>query len=214
MDAAAPSPKKRRFGALFAPIRTQDDAEKALKEFSGAAYAVAALLGLLALAFALLGSVPRSGRAGLELIPEVSIWVAAGYFLPRRKSRTLAVAMLLLAVSELVVTLGNLSGGSGGKNIILALVIIFVCVRTVNAAWVYHREAKLVIRWGGVVLSLLVSLVAALLAAAVAAVIFYVAGVQNHLLGYFVAIPLFLIFIATLALMTRRWPFAMPPAAA
>lgn len=123
--AKAGSKKK----GMFSKIETREDA---LEMTSGAAKGflfVAALQGVL-------GAV----IAPSALIDAVVLAVL-GLILLKSRSRTAAVLLLLVALGEGAVTVLNRLGVmKGGNNVILAVIMVIVAVRAVEATFKLHGQ--------------------------------------------------------------------------
>ncbi len=125
---------------IFAPIQTKEDAEGALKEVSKALYVFAALQ--LVLGVIMLGIVFENPAFLLGLI-DVGVYAIAAYYLPKNKSKSLAI--LVFAVTLLtggMTLLARMGVFVGGQNIILATLAIYVGYRAVHATSVYHKESQ------------------------------------------------------------------------
>jgi cellulose synthase/poly-beta-1,6-N-acetylglucosamine synthase-like glycosyltransferase len=110
---------------LFTPIVTGEDALKMVRDASLAFFFVAALQGLL----------------GAFLFPAlitdaVIIAVLAG-ILMKWRSRVAAVLLLVVTAGGLTMTVLNQLGvtAQGGKNIILAIIMVVAAVRAVEATF-------------------------------------------------------------------------------
>jgi hypothetical protein len=121
--------KKNR---LFSPITTGDDALNMIREASIAFFCVAALQALLGTAL-----------APAMLTDAVIIAVLAG-ILMKWRSRIAAVLLLLVSGGGLVVTVLNRLGitAEGGKNIFLAVIMLVVAVRAVEATFKLHGRYR------------------------------------------------------------------------
>jgi cellulose synthase/poly-beta-1,6-N-acetylglucosamine synthase-like glycosyltransferase len=113
---------------LFTPIVTGEDALKMVRDASLAFFFVAALQGLL----------------GAFLFPAlitdaVIIAVLAG-ILMKWRSRVAAVLLLVVTAGGLTMTVLNRLGvtAQGGKNIILAIIMVVAAVRAVEATFKLH----------------------------------------------------------------------------
>lgn len=110
---------------IFAKIRQEEDALK--------------VVGAASLAFFIAGSLFMilSYWYGPELWVNGVAYVVLGFLLRQFKSRIIAVLLLLLAIVTVLLTVGIFSGHgfSGGLNIILAAVVVWVGVRAVEATF-------------------------------------------------------------------------------
>lgn len=73
---------------------------------------------------------------GVEAIIDGVIFAVCAFLLRKFNSRVMAVILLLLSVAGLVVTgINKFSGGTGGQNLILAVIMIWVSVRAIQATF-------------------------------------------------------------------------------
>jgi hypothetical protein len=121
--------KKNR---LFSPITTGDDALNMIREASIAFFCLAALQGLLGMAL-----------APAMLIDALIVAVLAG-ILMKWRSRIAAVGLLLVSGAGLAVTVLDRLGvtAEGGKNIFLAVIMLVVAVRAVEATFKLHGRYR------------------------------------------------------------------------
>ena len=120
---------KKKIG-LFTKIKNKDDALKIIKDSSIVFFFVAAL------------------QAGLgffiapSLIIDGILYAILAAILLKWKSRIAAVFLLLLGSAALVMTVLNKIGvtAEGGNNIILAIIIFWVAIRAVEAAFKLHGK--------------------------------------------------------------------------
>lgn len=115
--------------SLNLKIENRQEAQKAIRSSSIAFLVIAglqALLGFLVMPAVLLD-------AALYAILALLL-----YFL---KSRVVAIILLLLALLTLVTTVLNRFGlmDSGGNNIVLALIVVYIAVRAVLATFALRR---------------------------------------------------------------------------
>ncbi len=112
----------------FSKIETRDEALKMTKDASMAFFFVAGLQAIL------------SYWVGSGVLIDAAIYAIGGFFLLRFKSRSAAVVLLLLALLSAGVTFANKTGANlgGGNNIILALIILWAGIRSVEATFKLH----------------------------------------------------------------------------
>lgn len=110
---------------IFARIRQQEDAVKVVGAASLAFFIAGGLFMILAYWY------------GSELLVNGIAYVVLGFLLRQFKSRMIAVLLLLLAIVTALMALGIFSGRgfSGGLNIILAAIVVWVGVRAVEATF-------------------------------------------------------------------------------
>ena len=122
-------PKKN---AWFGKIETKDEALKVIKDSSNGFYFLAALQ--IIIGYFLLG---------LPAIIDGVMFGVLAFLLRQFRSMVVAVLLLLLSVGGVVVTaINQFGGGTGGRNTILALIMIWVSVRAVQATFKLHKLEK------------------------------------------------------------------------
>jgi hypothetical protein len=124
------APKKSRW---FSRIETREDALRAIKDSSSAFLVVAALQVILMVV------ILRS----YDVLFDAAVLAVGALLLRRYNSRAAAIVLLLLAVAEAGVTVANRLGviAEGGKNVILALLVLWAGIRAVQATFKLHRLA-------------------------------------------------------------------------
>jgi hypothetical protein len=148
-----------------------------------------------------------------ELVDPI-ICALGGYFLGARKSRAVAVLLLLYALAVGAVTLGAMGGGSrGGTGVIMALVVVGIGWRGLHATWIYYRANALRTAWKHVLAISGMAAVASLFVFA-AFVLFEIWWPQyagdETLMGMLVVAAILLVVLAVMWPLTRRYPFAYP----
>lgn len=130
-EPTAPTPAAK--GPWYAAIQSRAQAEQFIKEASGVFFLV--VLGQVALAILVAPAIWLD--AGAYLIG--SLWLFLG------RSRVAAVGLLLLTLLETLATVSNLigadwlgTGGTGGKNVLVALIVLGVSIRSVEATFKLH----------------------------------------------------------------------------
>ena len=138
---------QKGWGWVSAPIENEIDATVVLLEMGKVWYGLAAMH--LAVGF-FLGS--RGNGSAINSFGDFLICVFAGYFLPRRKSRALAVFLLVYAVGSAAMTVANKmhAGSGGGSNVILAVIVVLSAYRGLRATFAYHRSRGGAVRWRNV----------------------------------------------------------------
>lgn len=123
---------KKKYG-LFAKINNREDAEKLAGDCGNGFFFVAALQGVIGIFI------------DPSLIVDGLIYALCGYFVRFKFSRTAAIIALLLSVIAIVTTFLNQIGQNygGGKNIILAVIIMIGAVRAVEATFKLNGKYKL-----------------------------------------------------------------------
>jgi hypothetical protein len=156
---------KNALAFFTSPIETEQDAIKALREISKAWYAVAAITGLAGL----LLYFSSSKSVAVNVWADACLYVAAGKYLQERKSRAFAIFLLLYSLLVTGLTIAAMAGiykGAGGKNIVLAIIVVAMAYRGVKATYVYHSSVHSIVRrknvavvWGSALLAIIASLI-------------------------------------------------------
>ncbi len=123
--------EKRKL-SLFSKIQDIDDALKMTKHSAYGFYFVAVLQGAIGFFVA------------PALVTDALIYLVLAFFLHKFKSRIAAMLLLLLSGLVLFSTFENKfsGGGEGGNNIFLALIMIGVAIRAVEATFKYQKYRK------------------------------------------------------------------------
>lgn len=117
----------------FGKIETREESLKIIKDSSNGFIFLAALQ--IVIGYFL---------SGLPAIIDGVIFAVLALLLRRFKSILVAVLLLLLSVGGIVVTaINRFGGGTGGRNIILALIMIWVSIRAVQATIKFHKLKKI-----------------------------------------------------------------------
>ena len=124
MDNSIPVPPKKK-NAWFGKIETRDEALKVIKDTSNGFYFLAALQ--IVLGYFIMGT---------EAIIDGVIFAVCAFLLRKFNSRVVAVILLLLSIGGLVVTgINKFGGGTGGRNLFLAVIMIWISVRAIQATF-------------------------------------------------------------------------------
>lgn len=117
--------KKKQFSGWLAWIDSRTQAKSMVKECAIVLFFLAVLQAVLAIA------------QGPSLLPAVGVWTIAGLLLWRRASRFAAVLLLLSSLVFVALTLANKSGADfgGGSNVMLALALLWVSIKSVEASF-------------------------------------------------------------------------------
>ena len=122
-------PKKN---VWFGKIETKEEAIKVIKDSSNGFYFLATLQ--IVIGYFLFG---------FPTIIDGVIFGVLAFLLRQFRSMVVAVLLLLLSVVGVVVTVMNqFGGGTGGRNIILALIMIWASVRVMQATFKLHKLGK------------------------------------------------------------------------
>ncbi len=122
-------PKKN---AWFGKIETKEEAIKVIKDSANGFYFLAALQ--IVIGYFLLG---------LPAIIDGAMFGVLAFLLRQFKSMVVAVLLLLLSLGGAVVTaINQFGGGTGGRNTILALIMIWVSIRAVQATFKLRKLEK------------------------------------------------------------------------
>jgi hypothetical protein len=142
-DPAAPSsgnpepsagkdvPSRKKSG-LFEPIESREGALKMVRDGAKAFYILAGIQVLIGLFLM------------REIISDGIAFAILAFFLQKFSSRVAAILLLLISGLSLVVTLLNLAGvtSQGGRNIWLAVIVVIVSARMVEATFRLHGEYR------------------------------------------------------------------------
>ncbi|CAM4527574.1 MULTISPECIES: hypothetical protein [Myxococcus] len=199
--------------SFTSPITSADDADKALKDASKALWFIAGLqtLALLVLAFLAKGDSAKH----IGGLVDALILAVGAYFLPRRRSRALAVVVLLLASVGLVTTVLNRMGASlsGGRNIWLGLALVAISVSGVRAAFAYHRYVPSRAQLGNIALVVVLTSVYAAITLVATLIVAAVLGLSDDQASIAAVLTMVAVLTAgyagTLPFVRHR-PFAIP----
>jgi hypothetical protein len=124
MNNSIPMPPKKK-NTWFRKIETRDEALKVIKDASNVLYFLAAfeiVLGYFIM--------------GVGAIVDGVIFAVCAFLLRKFNSRVVAVILLLLSIGVLIVTgINKFGGGSGGRNLSLAVIKIWVSIRAIQATF-------------------------------------------------------------------------------
>jgi hypothetical protein len=104
---------------LTGPIQNEAQTSEALRNVGIGWYAMAAMMAFFGLLYHFLARSP-----GLSCLPDAFLYAAAGFLLPRRRSRFFAVFMLFFSLSVVATTIAARWGASkdNGQNVVLAII--------------------------------------------------------------------------------------------
>jgi len=124
--------EKKQGQAVFSRIGSRDDALRLVRDASLGFFIVAAIQGGIGVFLA------------PEMLVDALLFAVLAGILMKWKSRTAAVLLLVLSVMAFIVTVLNRMGvmAEGGGNIILAVIILWVAVRAVEAAFKLQGRFK------------------------------------------------------------------------
>ena len=124
MENSIPVPPKKK-NAWYGKIETKEEALKVIKDTSNGFYFLAALQ--IVLGYFIMGT---------EAIIDGVIFAVCAFLLRKLNSRAVPIILLLLSVGGLVVTgINKFGGGTGGRNITLAVVMIWISIRAIQATF-------------------------------------------------------------------------------
>ena len=128
-----PSPKKKN--TWFGKIETREEALKVIKDSSYGFFFIGILQA--GIGFAL----------GMNLWLDAILYLVFGGILFKFKSRVAAILLLLLTSGALVTTFLNKinpdpSSRTGGTNLFLAVIMIWISVRAIQATFKIHKLGK------------------------------------------------------------------------
>jgi hypothetical protein len=144
-----------RLDSLYKPILNGEDAERVLSDLSIFFYAFGVLLAIFQIVFTIIHS-PRTLSHYITTLIDLIIFLFAGYFLPRRKSRALSLVVLIILIYMSAVAIwiflyvNHPSFGFlliknmvGLITLLIPLFVTFcawVAFRTTMATFIYHRH--------------------------------------------------------------------------
>ncbi|MBI2042478.1 MAG: hypothetical protein HYT21_01910 [Candidatus Nealsonbacteria bacterium] len=132
MGNPIPVPPKKK-NTWFGKIQTRDEAIKVIKDASNGFYFLAALQ--IVLGYFIMRP---------EAIIDGAIFAICAFLLRKFNSRVVAIILLLLSIGGLIVTgMNNFGGGAGGQNLILAVIMIWVSIRAIQATFGLRRFQSL-----------------------------------------------------------------------
>lgn len=128
MDNSVPVPPKKK-NSWFGKIETSEEAVKVIKDVSIGFYVLAALQ-IVAGYFIL----------GIPAIIDGVIFAVCAFLLRKFNSRVVAIILLLLSIGSLVITgINKFGGGAGGRNLFLAVIMIWVSIRAIQATFALKK---------------------------------------------------------------------------
>ena len=129
---------QKRLASLYTPILNEEDAARVLSDLSILWYVSAIVYGVIAVGYII--------SKGQLTIPPIVVYLLAGYYLPRRKSRALSIVVLLYTIYVAAVAVWRflyLHPPSFSlfllKNII-TLIVLLIPVLAVSCAWAAYRS--------------------------------------------------------------------------
>ena len=132
-DQERPQPEQPK-SKWFKAIQTREEALKTVKECSSAFFVVAALQA--AIGTWLATQYPDSGFDLSETIFDVAIYTGCAAWLRWGRSRIAAVILLVASLISLGTTIGaQLKIVQGGKNVWLALIVLWAAIKAVEATF-------------------------------------------------------------------------------
>jgi cobalamin synthase len=118
---AEPKPKKRD---IFSKIETREEALKTIKDTTIGFYFIAILHIVLGY------------FVGLPVMIDGVLYAVLGFLLQKFNSRIVAVLLLIVSGIALITTVINrFGGGTGGRNILLAIIVLWASIRAVQATF-------------------------------------------------------------------------------
>ncbi len=117
--------KKKKW---FSKIESRDEAIEVVKEASLAFFVIATLEAAFAIFFR------------ISFLFDSAIFAIGGLFLRKYNSRAVSIGLLTVSMIDTGVTFANAGGANlgGGKNWVVALLIVFASVRAVDATFKLH----------------------------------------------------------------------------
>ena len=125
------NPKKKiSFREIAGKIESKEEAVKVIKDCSNAFLVLAAIEVIAGLVL-----------LGTGAVIDGIVFAILAIILRKLHSRVAAIILLLLSLGAVVVTImNNVSGGKGGSNIILGIVIVYASIRGIQATFKYNEK--------------------------------------------------------------------------
>lgn len=124
MENLIPTPPKKK-NTWFGKIETRNEALKVIKDTSNSFYLLAILQTILGYFI-----------IGIWSITDGIVFAVCAFLLRKFNSRIVAIILLLLSVSGLVITgMNKFDDGAGGRNLFLAVIMIWVSIRAIQATF-------------------------------------------------------------------------------
>jgi len=109
-------------------VESIDDARKMVRESAMGFYAIAGIQAVVSLLL------------GMSMLLDAVLFAGLAFWLQRRRSRVAASLLLGLAAISIVITAMNqFGGGTGGRNIVLSVIVLWAGVRAVVATYKLPR---------------------------------------------------------------------------
>jgi hypothetical protein len=109
-------------------VESVDEARKMIRDSAMAFYAIAGIQAVVSLLL------------GLSTVVDAGLFAGLAFWLQRRKSRTAASLLLCLAALSVLSTASNqFGGGTGGRNVVLSVIVLWSAVRAVVATYKLPR---------------------------------------------------------------------------
>lgn len=137
-DSTREEKKKYNKKILWGKIKSPEMALLVAKETAKGFYLLAALQAVIGLILSLYN------EFGLGLIVDGVIFAVLAWLMQKFMSRLAAGVLLIISFLALFSTFLNLIGQNtgGGSNFVLAAIIFYLAVRSVQATWVYNSQEK------------------------------------------------------------------------
>jgi hypothetical protein len=137
----APAPvvdKGKAKSRWFAAIATREEALKTISETGNGFFAVAAIQAVLGLVL-----INSNSNVGFDVLIDVPLYVGLAAWLKWGRSRTAAVLLLIVAsIAGVTTVLGQLKIMAGGKNMIIAAIVLWAAIKAVEATFKLRGRFK------------------------------------------------------------------------
>ena len=105
-------------------VESIEDARRMIRESAMGFYAIAGIQAVVSLLI------------GMSMLLDAVLFAGFAFWLHQTQSRVAASLLLALAAASIVTTVMNQVGsGTGGRNIVLSLIVLWVAVRAVVASY-------------------------------------------------------------------------------
>ncbi len=128
-NPASVQPQQTKKNTLFGKIETKEEALKIIKDSSNGFYFLSAL-EIIAGYFVI----------GISAIIDGIIFAICAFLLRKFNSKVVAIILLLISAMSLITTgVNKFSNGSGGQNIFLAVIVVWISIRAVQATFALEK---------------------------------------------------------------------------
>jgi hypothetical protein len=139
----------------------------------------------------------------LSYLPDVLIGVFAWYFIPKRKSRAVAVCVGVFGLYTVFTWISQ-----GSRNYIVMLFIVWAVWRGVQATFYWHKATGSKINWRRVGIGSGLLIGACFFVFVIGVVVARIRGVLDVEMGFILSNVTLISGVVVLAVYSAKWPFA------